>query len=176
MEQGKGSRKQMTEHIKDPKKVIMGKKNKRSGSQLEAKTRAALANAGYIICRWQNTVEFTTDYDAGGSIEIGKLVGAKPKWNFFSKSLSYSGTGFPDYLVMKKLDAPAYTFEGCYNVMGLEVKSNGYLDPEERKKVDWYLANKIFPKIIIAKKDKSGHLIFVDYKTKQQILVKDLFK
>ena len=149
--------------------VAMGKKNKRSGNQLEAKARAALTDAGYIICRWQNTVEFTTDYDAGGSIEIGRIVGAKPKWNFFTKSISYSGTGFMDYIVMKKL-------KQGYEVIGLEVKSTGYLDPEERKKVDWYLDNNVFPKMIIAKKDKTGHLIFIDYKTKEELLVGDIFK
>lgn len=152
------------EHVKDPKKVAMGKSNKRKGNQLEAKARAALTDAGYIICRWQNTVV------------DGKLVGAKPKWNFFTKSISYSGTGFPDYIVMKKMDAPTYTFEGCYNVIGLEVKSNGYLDPEERVMVKWYLDNKIFPKIIIAKKDKSGHMIFVDSQSKEELLVEEIFK
>ena len=152
------------EHIKDPKKVAQGKNNKRKGSQLEAKARAALVDAGYIICRWQNT------------IVDGRIVGAKPKWNFFTKSISFSGVGFPDFVVMKKLDAPSYTFEGCYNVIGLECKSNGYLSPEERVMVKWYLDNKTFNKIVIAKKDKAGHMIFVDSQTKEEMLVGDLFK
>jgi hypothetical protein len=159
------------EHIKDPNKVIQGKKNKRKGNQLEAKARAALTDAGYIICRWQNTVEFTTDYDLGGSIKIGRLVGAKPKWNFFTKSLSYAGTGFPDFVIMKAIDKL-----GTCKVMGLEVKSTGYLDPEEREKVKWYLDKKIFPKIIIAKKDKTGHMIFIDSQNKEELQVEELFK
>ena len=157
-------------HIKDPKMVARGKSNKKKGNQLEAEARTALVGAGYILCRWQNTVEFTTDYDLGGSITIGKLVGAKPKWNFFTKSISYSGTGFPDFVVMKPIDK-----KGTYKVIGLECKRNGYLDPEEREKVKWYLDNNIFPKIIIAKKDKAGHMIFVDSQTKEEHLVEELF-
>ena len=149
----------MTEHIKDPKKVIQGKKNKRSGAQLEAKARAALTEAGYIICRWQNT------------IIDDKLVGAKPKWNFFTKSISFSGVGFPDFVAMMSTD-----ILGVYKVIGLECKKNGYLSPEERVMVKWYLDNEIFPKIVIAKKDKTGHMIFIDSQTKEELLVGDIFK
>jgi hypothetical protein len=149
--------------IKDPKMVARGKKNKRSGNQLEAKARAALTDAGYIICRWQNTVV------------DGKLIGAKPKWNFFTKSVSYAGTGFPDFVVMKRMIDPLNLLGGLYKVIGLECKSNGYLDPEERVMVKWYLDNKIFPKIIIVKKDKAGHMIFIDSQTKEELLVEELF-
>ena len=147
------------EHIKDPKKIAMGKSNKRKGNQLEAEARAALIDAGYITCRWQNT------------IIDNKLVGAKPKWNFFTKSLSYASVGFPDFVVMKAINKL-----GAYQVIGLESKRNGYLDREEKAMVKWYLDNNIFPKIIIAKKDKTGHMIFIDSQTKEELLVGEIFK
>lgn len=161
--------------------VARGKSNKKKGNQLEAEARTALVGAGYILCRWQNTVEFTTDYDAGGSIEVGKLVGARPKFNFFTKSLSYVGTGFPDFIVMKKIQSLSFDEKeryqaGAYQVIGLECKRSGYLDPEERGMVKWYLDNKIFPKIVIAKKDKTGHMIFIDSQTKEELLMEDIFK
>ena len=138
--------------------VARGKKNKKKGNQLEAEARTALVGAGYILCRWQNTVV------------DGKLQGARPKWNFFTKSITFSGVGFPDFVVMKPLDKL-----GTYKVIGLECKRAGYLDPEERVMVKWYLDNNIFPKIIIAKKDKEGHMIFVDSQTKEEHLVEELF-
>jgi hypothetical protein len=149
----------MAEHIKDPEMVKRGKRNKKVGAKLEAEARAALVDAGYILCRWQNTV-----------ID-GKLQAAKPKWNFFTKSMSYTSTGFPDFIVMKPFDEL-----GVYKIIGCESKRNGYLDPEERVMVKWYLDNKIFPKIVIAKKDKSGHLVFMDSQSKEELLVGDIFK
>ena len=149
------------EHIKDPKKVAQGKSNKRKGNQLEAEVRIALVGAGYILTRWQNNVDLVSN----------KMIAAKPKWNFFTKSISYAGTGFMDFVVMKPLDKL-----GTYKVIGLEAKRNGYLDPEEREKVKWYLDNNIFPKIIIAKKDKSGHMIFIDSQTKEELYVGELFE
>jgi len=144
--------------IKDPKKILQGKRNKASGRRLEDEARTALVGEGYIICRWQNTVV------------DNKLQGAKPKWNFFTKSITFSGVGFPDFVVMKPINKL-----GAYQVIGLECKRNGYLDPEERTMVKWYLDNKIFPKVIIAKKDKSGHMIFIDSQTKEELKVEELF-
>lgn len=152
----------MVKNIKDPKKVAMGKRNKVNGRRLEDEARAALVDAGYIVCRWQNTVL------------NGKLIGAKPKWNFFTKSISYSGVGFPDYIVLKRIE-PDYLAGGAYQMIGLECKRNGYLDPEERVMIKWYLDNKIFPKIIIAKKNKNGHMIFRDSQTKEECFVGGLF-
>ena len=48
---------------KDPKKVLQGKRNKKSGAKLEAEARDALVGAGYIICRWQNTIEWEKEDD-----------------------------------------------------------------------------------------------------------------
>lgn len=51
-----------------------------------------------------------------------------------------------------------------YIVQGCEVKSDGYLKPEEKEKCNWYLENKIFSKILIAKKGKKrGEIIYDDF-------------
>ncbi len=50
-----------------------------------------------------------------------------------------------------------------YIVMGVEAKSNGYLDKIEKAKCQWLLANKVFNKILIAKKKKEGRKIVPEY-------------
>ena len=57
-------------------------------------------------------------------MESGKIVPAKRKYNPFLKALSI-GTGFPDFICFRHR-------EGNYDVIGLEVKGNGYLDKTER--------------------------------------------
>ena len=52
-----------------------------------------------------------------------------------------------------------------FSIYGVEVKSNGYLNKEEKEKCDWYLENKIFLNIMIAKKGKKrGEIIYSEYK------------
>lgn len=51
----------MVEHIKDPKKVIMGKKNRASGGKFELKVRKDLEDSGYVVCKWSNNVELEED-------------------------------------------------------------------------------------------------------------------
>ena len=103
---------------------------------------------------------------------IGRLISAKHKFNPFSKVMTM-GTGFPDFVVMKRFLSTNNDI--VYKVIGIEVKSNGYLDSEERDKVKWLLDNNIFNNIIIAKKDKSGHIVYVDSQTKEEHLVGELF-
>jgi len=54
-----------------------------------------------------------------------------------------------------------------YEIIGVECKSNGYLTPEEREKCKWLLENKIFSKILIARKGKKrGEIIYEDFQEK----------
>lgn len=48
-------------------------------------------------------------------------------------------------------------------IIGVEAKSNGYLDKEEREKCRWLLKNKVFSKILIAKKKKEGRKVIPEY-------------
>ena len=127
-----------------------GKKNRGIGARFELKVRAELENMGWIVSKWMNTV----DYDKDG--KIGKLISAKRKFNPFFKSLSI-GVGFPDFIAFKKNDSN-------YDVIGVEAKSGGYLDQIEKGMCHWLLENKIFSRILIAKRSKErGKIAYIDF-------------
>ena len=142
--------------LSQKKKSKQGRKNRATGARFEAKVRTDLENIGWTISKWMNTV----DFDREG--QIGKLVPAKRKYNPFLKALSI-GTGFPDFICLKKAS------HGHYEVIGLEVKRNGYLDPKERGMCHWLLENKIFARILIAKLgEKRGEIEYIDFKKKYE--------
>jgi hypothetical protein len=144
-------------------KKEQGKRNRRKGLLFENLVRKDLEKKGWIVAKWTNNVEFRAP-SAGeineilqltgsgfGAQRVGKLIPAKRKFNPFNKALSI-GVGFPDFICFKKAglkDDDRYT----YDLIGVEAKSNGYLDKEERKKCKWLLDNKIFSKILIARKE-----------------------
>ena len=136
---------------------IRGKKSRAAGIRFESKARADLEALGWIISKWMNTV----DFDKEG--KIGKLVPAKRKYNPFLKALSI-GTGFPDLVCFKRSQA------GNYEVIGVEVKKNGYLDQVEKSMCHWLLENRVFQKILIAKMSKKrGEVEYIDFKEKYGI-------
>ena len=92
-------------------------------------------------------------------MRIGKLVKAKPKFNPFTKSLMMNSSGFPDFVCFKRI-------EDKFDVIGVEVKLNGLLSKEEKEKCFWLLKNKIFSRILIAKKGKSGDIEYIDFLSK----------
>lgn len=114
----------------------------------------------------------------------GKIVAAKHKFRGFGIPMAM-GTGFPDFIAFRHCaTAPQgksiiinNNCEGCglesqvvkFNmsaiseVIGVEAKSNGKLSKEEQKKCKWYLDNRVFSKILIAKKTKEGRKIKVIY-------------
>lgn len=130
-----------------------GKKSRAKGQRFEAKVRIDLENMGWTVAKWMNTV----DYDRLGN--TGKLVPAKRKYNPFLKALSL-GTGFPDFICFKR--------EGeKFDVIGVEAKGKGYLDPKERGMCLWLLENKIFSRILIAKdSDEKGKVDYTDFSVK----------
>jgi hypothetical protein len=151
-----------------------GKKSRAAGQRFEAKVRQDLENKGWVVSKWMNTV----DCDRDG--KIGKLVSAKRKYNPFKKVMTI-GTGFPDFICFKGIDKEEETIGGTqipeeymkkdekkvFEVIGLEVKSNGYLDQIEKGMCLWLIANKIFSKIWIAKKgDKRGEIEYIDFAEK----------
>jgi len=70
------------------------------------------------------------------------------------------GTGFPDFIAYKFVPG-----ESGYNIMGVEAKTNGYLDQEEKAKCRWLIKNKIFNSLLIAKKEKeTGIIIYEQFK------------
>ncbi|MDO8528509.1 MAG: hypothetical protein Q7S06_01295 [Nanoarchaeota archaeon] len=135
-------------------KSEMGKKSRAKGQRFELKVRQDLEELGWIVSKWMNTV----DYDRLG--KMGKLVSAKRKYNPFMKALSI-GVGFPDFVCLKRKP------NGDYEVIGLEVKGNGYLDKTEKDMCIWLLEHKIFSRILIAKQSKErGKIEYIDFNVK----------
>ena len=145
-------------------KRLQGKRNKKSGGAFELKVRHELENQGWTVCKWQNNIEF--NLTGTGGLSIGKLIPAKRKYNPFTKFCSF-GNGFPDFI--------AYRYRGLnpinildeiysYEVIGVEAKSNGYLDKEEKEKCRWLIDNHVFSMIMILSKGKKrGEIIWSQF-------------
>lgn len=98
-----------------------------------------------------------------------RLVPAKHKFQGVGRPMSI-GTGFPDFIAFR-IKYDLYRVNGIKPdtkekyfvqedrikipvIIGVEVKSNGYLTKEEKEKCRWLIANNIFSKILIASKGK----------------------
>lgn len=127
-----------------------GKKNKRKGGEFERLVREDLQMNGWYVLKNSNNVDLVN----------GKMIAAKPKFNPFTKALMSNNSGFPDFFCWRSLNPN-------YNIIGVESKSNGYLDKEEREKCDWLLKNFVVSKIFIAFKDKNGEVEYKEYGRKE---------
>lgn len=123
----------------------LGKISRARGARFELKVREEFKKTNWILDKWTNNVD----------LEKQEVVPAKRKYNPFKKMLVV-GTGFPDFIGVK------HTGEGKYDVIGIEVKMNGFLSQEEKSKCKFYLQNKIFSKIYIAKATKESRKIEVE--------------
>ena len=129
---------------------IRGKKSRAAGARFELKVRGNLESQGWIVDRWMNNID----------LENQKLIPAKRKYNPYLKALSI-GTGFPDFLCFKKKGKKSF------EIIGVEVKGNGWLDKTEKEKCRFLLDKKIFNKILIAHKGKKrGEVSYFDFEEK----------
>jgi len=126
--------------------IKKGKISRARGARFELKVRNELIEKDWIVDKWSNNIDF----------EKGKIVPAKRKYNPFKKVMVI-GTGFPDFIAFKK------TSQKNYQVIGVEVKINGILSKIEKEKCSWYLKNKIFSKVLIAKAVMNGRKINIEY-------------
>jgi len=132
---------------KREKNSIRGKKSRAAGARFELKVRKDLEEKGWIVDKWTNNVE------------EGKLVKVKNKFRGINIPMML-GAGFPDFIGIKRKKTG-------YDVIGIEVKGNGWLDKIEKEKCKWLLDNKIFSRILIAKKGKKrGEIEYIDFKKK----------
>lgn len=130
-------------------KSEIGRKGRVNGRIFELKVRKDLEKKGWVVAKWSNNVDFVEG--------VGELIPAKRKYNPFTKFASF-GNGFPDFITYKLVES------GSYEVVGVEVKSRGYLDKEERIKCAWLINNKIFNGILIAKKGKQrGEIVYENF-------------
>ena len=124
-----------------------GKLNRAAGVRFEAKVRAELKSQRWIICKWMNNID----------LEKNEIIPAKRKYNPYLRALSI-GNGFPDFICFRN------SGKKDYEIIGVEVKANGWLDKEEKEKCKWLLDNKIFSKILIAKKgNKRGEIEYINF-------------
>ena len=130
--------------------VEKGKRNRTSGANFELKVRTDLERKGWVVNKFGNNVD----------LEKNKMILAKKKYNPFLKFMTI-GTGFPDFISIKNVSGE------IYHVEGVEVKTNGILSKEEKQKCKFYLQNKVFSKIWIAKKGKKrGEIEYIDFAEK----------
>ena len=167
-------------------KKAQGKKNRQAGARFELKVRKDLEADGWIVDKWSNNVELPTTIisaDCKASVRIeneGRLIIAKRKYNPHKKVMAI-GVGFPDFIAyqyssMENVNPPTCTFHNLRGdikvmpypyvmIIGVEVKSNGYLDKVEKEKCKWLLDNNIFGKILIASKGKKrGEIVYKEFK------------
>lgn len=148
-------------------KSTQGKKSRSKGKAFELKVRSDLEKDGWIVSKWCNNVSEPFEKDIGEFIR--KLVPAKAQYNPFFKRIVGEGSGFPDFMIYKKLDEfitpnGEYAVD-CYNIMGVEAKSGIGLDKKEKEKCRWLLKNNIFSKIIVATKGiKRGQIVYTEFK------------
>lgn len=132
--------------IKSKSKIKQGKKSRTQGAKFELKVRQDLESKGRIVDKWTNNVD----------LGKGEIFGAKRKFNPYSRVMSI-GTGFPDFISLKHVTGE------MYSAIGVEVKTNGMLSKIEKDKCWWYLKNKIFSQIWIARPEKKGNKTEVIY-------------
>lgn len=129
-----------------------GKKSRAAGARFELKVRGHLEEQGWTTDKWTNNVD----------LENGKLEKAKRKFNPFSKILGI-GTGFPDLICLRRK-------EDLHEVIGVEVKANGWLDKQEKEKCKWLLDKGVFSRILIAKKsEERGKIDYIDFREKYSL-------
>ncbi|MCK4552748.1 hypothetical protein KAT80_00915 [Candidatus Pacearchaeota archaeon] len=140
--------------INKPKKTKsqQGKLNRAAGARFELKVRGKLEEDGWIIDKWTKNVD----------LKERKLIPAKPKFVFnpqLKRRIPIGmSSGFPDFIAFKKIGKESY------DVIGVEVKGDGWLDKSEKEKCAWYLQNKVFSQIWIAKKaEKRGQVEYIDF-------------
>jgi len=147
--------------------VKRGKKNRASGAAFEKRVREDLEEKGWIVDRWTNNIEFQKEnsIEVSGKIggPFGKLIPAKAKWNNFTKTMMMGKGGFPDFIAFKNHTEQSDCGGPCFDVIGVECKTNGTLDKTEKQKCRWLLDNHVFSKILIAEKTKVSNRVVIVY-------------
>jgi len=152
---------------------IQNKKNRASGKAFELKIRADLEKKGWIVFRNGNDVEEAKPKSSfeweGGCV----FKQAKMKWNFFTKRLMMTHSGFPDFICIKMFDSYKIHSTGeegfSWEVQFVECKVNGYLKPEEMEKVRWILEQLKIPIFVASKGIKRGEIKYLEMHNDKKI-------
>lgn len=165
------------EKKKNPTKVASGKRSKAAGGRFELRVRVDLEKKGWIVAKWSNNVEwgYFEDYAKFVSVKwkdltlkngdhypgpVARMVKVKNKFLGPGRPMML-GAGFPDLLCFRNEFPDKYV---GYRLIAVESKMNGLLGTEEKEKCRWLLRNKIFSRILIAKKgEKRGEIVYEDF-------------
>ncbi|MDH3353447.1 MAG: hypothetical protein OEL87_03295 [Nanoarchaeota archaeon] len=136
--------------------IKKGSKSRSGGGQFELRTRKDLEEKGWVVDKWSNNID----------LNERKIHPAKRRFARFNKNMGVMtiGTGFPDFVAFQLME------ENRYKIIGVEVKMNGMLSRVEKEKCKWYLENKIFSEILVAKKIKEKNRVRVEYISFSEIL------
>lgn len=170
--------------MKNPKEVKKGKLNRSAGKRFELFVRKDLEESGWIVDRWNNKVELglsakeSKEMYNDESIKVpSRLVPAKSKWNNFTKSMMMGSGGMPDFIAFRRIERIIHVRVGVEHssvitneIIGIECKTNGILDKEEKEQIKYYLDNNIFSKVLIAVKKKEGRKIVIEYRDAKEYL------
>jgi len=131
------------------KNSLRGKRNRAAGARFELKVRNELEFKGWIVDKWSNNVD----------LEEKKLIKVKNKFLGPGKPIML-GAGFPDFIAFKKKGKN-------YEIIGIEVRTKGWINQNEKSKCSFLLKEKIFSKILIAKKGKKrGEVKYINFEKK----------
>ncbi|MBT6690161.1 hypothetical protein HN903_03660 [archaeon] len=136
--------------LKKKSKIKMGSKSRARGGQFELRVRKDLEEKGWTVDKWSNNVD----------LDLKKVVPCRRVFKRFGvgKGVMTIGTGFPDFVAFDRRD-------NLFEVIGIEVKTNGTLSREEKLKCSWLLEYGIFSQILIAskKQERKGGKVRVEY-------------
>jgi hypothetical protein len=139
----------MEANIEKSEKSKKGKQGRSKGKRFETLVRKELEKQGWIVVKWTNQIDF----------EKNTLIPAKNKFNPFLGRVMSEGSGFPDFLIFRKINDET----DMYEINGCESKLGKYLDAEEKKKAEWLLNHKVFERILIAYKKGRGQIDYQDF-------------
>lgn len=138
-----------------------GRLNRAAGARFELKVRKDLEDNGWITDKWTKNVDLAK----------AELVPARRKF-IPGKGFMGIGTGFPDFIAFKPILGRKVDDFQAYKVIGVESKSNGFLDRTEKEKCEFLLERGVFKNILIARKgEKRGTIDYVDFVTKERVSV-----
>lgn len=171
-----------------------GKLNRAAGQRFEAKVREDLEKMGWVVGKWMNTLDYNRNENTGKIVpakrkynpfkKVMVLGTGFPDFIAFKNNINNSSetqlmSGFCE--ICKKESFGYNTVKGfvtCNScgkyipslaisqaeIIGVEVKANGYLDQAEKGMCYWLIQNKIFSKMLIAKKgEKRGNIEYINF-------------
>ena len=171
-----------------------GKLNRAAGQRFEAKVRATLEKMGWIVDKWTNTVDYNREGKTGKVVPAKRkynpfkrvmvLGTGFPDFIAFRTNKGEDNessimNGFCEnckkesygHNIAKGFITCNFCGENIVSqplnqtkIIGIEVKSKGYLDEVERDMCRWLIENRIFSEILIAKKGKKrGEIEYIDF-------------